>query len=97
MTRTAKIAMIILALGAALYGLNANAGIRCGNTLIEPGDPQYQAERACGEPEATHKVGSGANSSGDEGYSYHNINNKVVQFHYIDGHLYSIGNDENIH
>lgn len=91
----ARVLMFIVALTAFLYGASAIAGVRCGTSLIEVGEAEYVVNQACGEPVNYHQVGSGRNGSGDEAYAYYKIGNETVEIHYIDGHVYTIGGDEN--
>lgn len=87
--------MFFVALVAFLYGASAFAGLRCGTSLIEVGDSQYIVEQACGTPANYHQVGSGHNGSGDEAFAIYKIDGQLVEIHYIDGHVYTIGGDEN--
>lgn len=91
----ARILMFIVALAACLYGASAFAGIRCQGQIIGVGDPEYVVEQACGTPVDYHQVGNGHNSSGDEAYAIYKIDGQLVEIHYIDGHVYTIGGDEN--
>ncbi len=91
----AKILMFVMALMAFLHGASAFAGIRCQGQIISVGDPEYTVEQACGIPVSYHQVGAGRNGSGDEAYAYYKIDGQTVEIHYIDGHVYTIGGDEN--
>ncbi len=97
MSSRVKVLMFIIGLGAFLYGVNVHAGMRCGTSLIEIGDAEYVVDQACGSPQSEHQVGRGRNGEGDESYAYYNINGHVIEIHYIDAHVYSIGDDGNIH
>jgi hypothetical protein len=96
MSKKAKLTLFIIGLSAFLYGASAFAGVRCGNELIQVGDPEYKVMQACGTPVDYHRVGGGAQGgAGDEAYVYFKIGNETVKIHLIDGHVYTIGGDEN--
>lgn len=90
------LAVLALVIGLAC-SFSSHAGLRCGNSLIEVGDAEYVVNQACGEPVNYHQVGAGRNGSGDEAYAYYKVGNETVEIHFIDGHVYTIGGDENIH
>lgn len=95
MSRLSKIVLFAIGLAAALYGGSAFAGMRCQGQIIEIGDPIYVVQKYCGEPVYTHTVGR--QIRGDEGFAYYEKDGRTIELHFIDGHLYSIGGDENIH
>ena len=87
--------MKTLIITLALISFQASAGVRCGNSLIEVGDSEYAVTQACGEPIDNHPVSTPAGGKGDESYSYYKVGTSIVEIHFIDGHVYTIGGDEN--
>lgn len=94
MSRISKILLFIIGLAAFLYGADGLARVRCGNQLISVGDPEFVVNQACGSPVSSHQVG-GVGASGDELYAYYKVGNETIEIHFIDGHVYTIGGDEN--
>lgn len=93
-TKYINIYMGIIGAIAIIYGSNVHA-MRCGNFLLEIGNPEFLVEQACGAPLSRHVVINNVNSHGDEVYLYYRIGEHMIEeLDFVDGHLVAI-NDIN--
>ena len=95
MSTYTKIWLFAIALAAILYGGSTfamdNDGFRCNNYLASIGDAEYLVLKNCGEPIATHRVGTGPNGTGDSEYLYYqSASNLTSELLFTDGHLMSV-------